>query len=217
MVVDFEDLASERRAPAVFEFVVGDLQGWCRLLGLRWEAKKRRGMLGKVAADDCLTHPPAIFRNGNEDVEAVGEPGEGAAELSDKWLSAERSRGAGTDIRGFPEAFASEVEKRVFWRILVVVGFDDFKARREAVAKLGAPWNSIGRGKALVDKVEHSEKEQRLVRPFMPVVSSPDDAYVETVEALDGLIESRHDVSSRKEEPRNKGKGQATADSSLGM
>jgi hypothetical protein len=52
----------------------------------RLPPKQNRSMVRKVAGDESLTHFPAVFGNGDEEIEAVGETGEDLADVTDERL-----------------------------------------------------------------------------------------------------------------------------------
>lgn len=194
VIVDFEDLAAESGRATVFEFVFGNFgrREWYQRSGCR--PKQNGGMVRKVSGDESLAHFPAVFGNGDEEFEAVGETSEDLTDITDERLGLQ-----GLDSRGavpgrLPKAILAQVEEWILRAVLIIVFPDDFEPRRESVPQFPAPRDAVGCGNPVVDEVENREEEEWFVRSLMTLSSDPDNSDVEGVKVFDGSVQ-KHGVS----------------------
>ena len=189
MIVDFEDLAAERGRAAIFEFVIGDFGRWEWRHRNGCSPKQNRGMVGKVAGDESLAHFPAILGDGDEEFEAVGEPGEDLPHVAYERLGLQGLNSVGAMPGGLPEAILAQVEEWVLRAVLIIMFPDDFEPCREPVPQLPAPRDAVGRGDSLVDQVKNRQEQERFMGPLMTFVPNADHSDVEVVKTSDGGIE----------------------------
>jgi len=119
----------------------------------------------EVAGDKCLAHFSAVFGDGDEEFEAIGEAGEDFADVGDKDLPANWSDAVG--FNGFPKPVSGEIAEGKIRVVLVVVLADEIETGGEAVADFLAPRDMVGRGEAFVDEIEGGHEQQRFVRLLM--------------------------------------------------
>ena len=196
VIVDFEDLAAEGGAAAVFGRVVGDTQCWILNVGSVVAALCRDKFLNgrkvrEIAGDEGLAHSLAGGGDGGEVLEAIGEAGEGLILIGDAEVAADD--GVSINFQRLPETVAGEVAEWQLGVVLVVVFADLEEAGGETISQRLAPRDAVRRGEAFIDQIEGGEQQQRFVRPFVPLSTDTDDTHVEGVEAFDGGIE-RHAI-----------------------
>lgn len=189
VIVDFEDLAAESGRAAVFEFLFGDFGGWERHHRSGCRPKQNGGMVRKVTGDESFAHFPAVFGDGDDEFEAVGETGRDLADVADEWLGLQRFYSRGAMFCRQPEAILAQVEERILRTVLIIVFPDDFEPCRESVPQFPAPRDAVGCGNPVVDEVENREEEEWFVRSLMTLSSDPDNSDVEGVKAFDSGIQ----------------------------
>ncbi len=122
-------------------------------------------MVREVAGDKGLAHFAAVFGDGDEELEAIGETGEDFADVGHADLLADR-RGA-IGFKGCPKPVAGEIAEGKVRVVLVVVLADEIEAGGEPVANGLTPRDVIGRGEPLIDEIKGRHEQQRLVRLFV--------------------------------------------------
>ena len=90
-------------------------------------------------------------------------------------------------LKSQPVAIACQIAEGKAWVVLVIVFFDEQEAGGESVANFLAPRDALGRGETLVDEIESSEQQERLVRLLVwSAFLKRRGADIEVVEAFDG-------------------------------
>ena len=133
VVVDGEDFAAEGGAAAVFERLVCDVEirlmsDDCWFLIFDWKR------IGEIAGDESLAHEVAVCGNGDEVLEAIGEAGEGLADVLDGGRGLEGSLAAAIVDPSLPETVFPQIEEGIFRGVFIVVFADEEETGSEAVA-----------------------------------------------------------------------------------
>ena len=180
MIVDFENLAAKRGAPAILDGLLGD--------ECLWKGVNDRSVVapqvGEIAADEGLTHQLTVGRDGDEELETISETREYLAEV--------RNANLATDGRGAvgfgrqPESVTGEIAEPQIGVVLVVVFPNESEAAGEGLTEGLAPWNVIWCRQPVVDEVEGGEEHQWLVRALMLLSTDANQPNVELVKTFDG-------------------------------
>lgn len=145
--------------------------------------------MGKIAGDEGLAHFPAILGDGDEEFEAVGEPGEDLPHVAYERLGLQ-GLDSGRAMPGCqPESILAHVEEWILRAVLIIMFPDDFEPCREPVPQLPTPRDAVGRGDSLVDQVKNRQEQERFMGPLMAFATNADHSDVEVVKTFDGDIE----------------------------
>lgn len=139
----------------------------------------------KIPGDEGLAHFSAVFGDGDEEFEAVGEAGEDLADVGNADFPA--NRGGAIRLKRLPKSIPGEIAEGKVGVVLVVVLLHDQEAGCEAVADFLAPGNAIRHGEALVDQIKRRHQQQRFVRFFVRrALLNRRGADIQVVEAFNG-------------------------------
>ena len=143
--------------------------------------------LGEIAGGQSLAHDLAVFRDGDEELEAVGEPGEDLADVGNPDFPPDRRDAVG--FEDLPESIAGEIAERQVRAVLIIMFSHDFEPCREAVPQFIAPWDTVGGGLAFVDQIKNREQEEGFVRPLVAFAPDADHADVEVVKTFNSRVQ----------------------------
>lgn len=191
-VVDFEDLFPEGGTAAgaglvVIVFVLRRSRNGRSLMKERFEGGP---MNRKIPTHKVLAQDKSVGGREDKAVEAVGEAGINFAHLGHKWRHWDRLTRA--RING-PPVFV--LLKMVIWEIrsvLIQRRADNVEVAGESFPERLRPWDTIGRGLAGGDEIEHGEEQDGFVWFLVAGWAFADDADMESVDPFNGLVDGLH-------------------------
>lgn len=175
----------------VFIPVVLRLDQAFRDLVLDEEQAESRTSLREVAGDEGLPQSQPVVRR---EEPHGGSTGDGGPDAFPGHVTHQRCAFQGDDAcRGAPHrvppAFLPEVEEGILRGVLIIAATHDFKVSGETLPQAAAPEDAVRRGLAHGDEIEHGEEQERLVRTLMALRPFPDDADMQRIQHLDGVVE----------------------------
>lgn len=142
----------------------------------------------EVTGDEGRAHELAVGGDGDDVLEAVGEPGEDLANVGNPDFAVD-GRGA-IALEGLPESITCQKAERQIGVVLVVVFADEQEASGETIAELLAPRNVFGSGESFIDQIEGGEQQERFVGFLMGrAFLHRRGADAQVVKAFDGSIQ----------------------------